>query len=386
MIRRLKSLAFRCLASFAIFFSAILLFGFLFSIANNAQYSLYSLSINIPSCKFSEMETVESYNLRLTKYLTAIDERFKEFEIEDILSEKYANSCLFATDEQFYSVKLSSYAKGIYLSKRKFSEKDNKLKSALDYLYANGILRLKFNKSFFRNADSHNPESAGIKTALRGTIYTILICMIISLPLGLMTAVYMEDFTDKQSTFINLLKANISNLAAVPSVIYGLVSLLIFVNIAGLPRSSSLIGGITLSLIALPTITTISMEAIRSVDKSITDAAMALGASKWQIIFKHKLKLALPGIVTGTIMASSRVIGETAPLILIGMVAFITKAPEKITQATSTLPVQIYLWSNNPDELFAQKASLAILVLLIILFAVNILANVIKYSFRVDKS
>lgn len=247
----------------------------------------------------------------------------------------------------------------------------------------NKNLKKEISFNLFFNGDSTTPESAGIITAFIGSFYTMLISLFISFPLAVLLALYLEEFATKNK-FTDFIEININNLAAIPSIIFGLLGLAIFITLFGIPRSSSLIGGITLSLLVLPTIVIATRNSIKSIPQTIKDAALALGASPIQVALHHTLPLALPGILTGTILAVTRAIGETAPLLMIGMIAFIVDKPNNITDPTTVLPVQIYLWSNNPETGFAEKTAATILILLLLLMLFNMLAIILrnKYSKR----
>ncbi len=242
-----------------------------------------------------------------------------------------------------------------------------------------------FNWQFFTNSDSSEPEIAGIGGSIRGSLMMISICICFAFPLGLVTAIYLEEFAPK-SFITKIIEININNLAAVPSIVFGLLGITIFIAISNLPRSSALVGGLTLAILILPIIVSTTRQAFNTVPISIKDAALALGASKLQIIFHHSLPIALPTIVTGTILAISRALGETAPLIIIGMAAFITKIPNNIFDPATALPVQIYLWADNPDGMFTEKAALAIVVLFLMLSIINFVAILVrkKYSVKLN--
>ena len=214
---------------------------------------------------------------------------------------------------------------------------------------------------------------AGILGAIYGSLFAILIAFVTSFPLGVLTAIYLEKLT-KQNAFSDLIETNINNLAAVPSIVFGLLGLAIFLNFFELPRSASLVGGLTLGLMTLPTIVIASRSAIKSVPPSIEEASIGLGSSKVQTIFNFTLPLAMPGILTGTIIGIARAIGETAPLLMIGMVAFIVDIPQGPLDASTALPVQIFLWQDSPERAFVERTSAAIIVLLIFLFLLNITA------------
>ncbi len=236
-----------------------------------------------------------------------------------------------------------------------------------------GRMKKDFNFMFFTNADSREPELAGIKGAITGSILTLMVTLALSFPIAIATAIYLEEFapTNKITDFIEV---NINNLAAVPSVIFGLLGLAIFINFFGLPRSVPLVGGFVLTLMTLPTIIISSRAAIKSVPPSIREAALGMGASKMQTILHHVLPLAMPGMLTGTIIGMAQALGETAPLLMIGMVAFIVDTPTSITDSATVLPVQIFLWSDSPERSFVEKTSAAIMVLLAFLICMNSLA------------
>ena len=252
---------------------------------------------------------------------------------------------------------------------------------ALASLQKQGKIHNQFSWSLITNGDSRSPEKAGLRGAFIGSLYTILITLVTALPMGVAAALYLEEFARK-NRLTDLIEVNINNLAAVPSIIFGLLGLAVFLNIFGLPRSSPLVGGLVLALLVLPTIIIASRAALRSVPPSIKEAALGVGASHQQAIFHHVLPLAMPGILTGTILGLSRALGETAPLLMIGMVAFIADVPGKITDAATALPVQVYLWSSLPEAAFRSRTSAAILVLLIVLLCFNALAIWLRKRFE----
>lgn len=238
-----------------------------------------------------------------------------------------------------------------------------------------------FNWAFFTNSDSRNPELAGIKGALTGTFLTILVTIALAFPVGVFAAVYLEEFAPKNK-LTDLIEININNLAAVPSIVFGLLGLAMFINLFGMPRSAPLVGGLVLALMTLPTIIISSRSAIKSVPPSLKEAALGLGASKMQTVFHQTLPQAMPGILTGAIIGVAQAIGETAPLLMIGMVAFIVDIPQGITDPATVLPVQIYLWSDSPERAFIAKTSAAILVLLTVLIAINAVAIYLRKKFE----
>lgn len=264
-------------------------------------------------------------------------------------------------------------------------EADRKVDDArvaiLDRLETDGKVSLGFNTLFFTAGDSREPEMAGIRGALVGSILTLAITLALCLPIGVMAAVYLEEFA-KKNWFTDLIEININNLAAVPSIVFGLLGLSVFLNFFGLPRSAPIVGGLVLALLVLPTIIIASRAALRAVPPSIKEAALGVGASHQQAIFHHVLPLAMPGIMTGTIIGMAHALGETAPLLMIGMVAFIVDIPGGFTESATALPVQIYLWADLPEAAFKQKTAAAIIVLLVLLFVMNGLAIWLRKRFE----
>jgi len=251
----------------------------------------------------------------------------------------------------------------------------------IDALEQQGRLRRFFNSGFFTSGDSREPELAGIWGAMMGSFLTLVVTLAISFPLGVAAAVYLEEFAP-QNRWTDLVEVNINNLAAVPSIVFGLLGLAVFLNFLLLPRSAPLVGGLTLALMTLPTIIIAGRAAIKAVPPSIREAARGLGASPLQVVVHHVLPLAMPGILTGTIIGMARALGETAPLLMIGMVAFIVDVPSGFTDAATALPVQIFLWADSPERGFVEKVSGAIMVLLLFLMAMNGLAIWLRQKFE----
>ncbi len=253
--------------------------------------------------------------------------------------------------------------------------------SWVNRLIQDGKMENRFNRTFFTASDSREPESAGILGALVGSALTLLITLIISFPLGVAAAVYLEEFAPK-NRWTDLIEVNINNLAAVPSIIFGLLGLAVFINFFGLPRSAPLVGGLVLSLMTLPTIIIASRASLKSVPPSIREGALGIGASKMQTVTHHVLPLALPGMMTGTIIGMAQALGETAPLLMIGMVAFIVEVPGGIFDSATVLPVQIYLWADSPERAFVALTSATIMVLLTFLILMNGLAVLLRKRFE----
>ena len=243
----------------------------------------------------------------------------------------------------------------------------------IDQLHSKGLIALKFNTKFFERGDSREPEQAGIKGALIGSFFTLILTLLMSFPMGVTAAIYLEEFAPKNK-WTDLIEVNINNLAAVPSIIFGLLGLAIFINFFGIPRSIPVLGAIVLALMTLPTIIITSRAAIKSVPPSIREAALGVGASKFQTTLHHVLPLSLPGMLTGAIIGMARALGETAPLLMIGMVAFIVDIPRGFTDPATVLPVQIFLWIDSPERAFVEKTSAAIIILLSFLMVMNFVA------------
>lgn len=238
---------------------------------------------------------------------------------------------------------------------------------------AAGELELRFNSYFFETGDSREPEQAGIRSAMAGSALTLLVTLLLSFPIGVAAAVYLEEFAAK-NRFTDFIEININNLAAVPSIIYGLLGLAVFIGMLGLPRSVPLVGGLVLTFMTLPTIIISSRAAIKSVPPSIREAALGIGASPMQTVTQHVIPLAMPGMLTGAIIGMARALGETAPLLMIGMVAFIVDIPHGIADPATVLPVQIYLWADSAERAFVERTSAAIMVLLCFLMVMNAMA------------
>jgi phosphate transport system permease protein len=253
--------------------------------------------------------------------------------------------------------------------------------SWLDKLAAESRVEKFFNWSFFTNGDSREPEQAGIGGAIVGSFYTLLVTLVLSFPIGVAAAVYLEEFAPTNK-LTDIIEVNINNLAAVPSIVFGLLGLAVFINLFGLPRSAPLVGGLVLTLMTLPTIIIASRAALKSVPPSIREAALGVGASKMQMVTHHVLPLAMPGMLTGTIIGMAQALGESAPLLMIGMVAFIVNIPGGPVDPSTVLPVQVFLWSDSPERAFVERTSAAIMVLLGFLVLMNILAVVLRRRFE----
>ena len=270
-------------------------------------------------------------------------------------------------------------------AKRNIEEKKRKLNDRqlefFDEFVFNGRLKSKFNNFFFTNADSRHPELAGIAGSFVGSLFTLITVFLLAFPIGIGASIYLEEFAPKNK-FTELIEVNIANLAAVPSIVFGLLGLGILLNVFGFPRSTPLVGGTVLALMTLPTIIIACRASLKAVPPSIKEGALAMGASKMQAVFHHQVPLALPGTLTGTIIGLAQALGETAPLIMIGMIAFIPNIPTGFTEPSAALPVQIYLWVESAERGFQEKTAAAIMMILIFLFLMNAIAVFLRSRFE----
>ncbi len=268
---------------------------------------------------------------------------------------------------------------------RDVSEADRRLSDQqlvwIDQLVTEGRIQKQFNTAFFTAGDSRDPELSGIRGALTGSLITLVITLMLSFPVGVATAVYLEEFAPR-NRWTDVIEVNINNLAAVPSIVFGLLGLAVFINFLGFPRSAPLVGGLVLTLMTLPTIIIASRAALKSVPPSIREAALGVGASPMQTILFHVLPLAMPGMLTGTIIGMAQALGETAPLLMIGMVAFIVDVPSGIYDPSTALPVQIFLWADSPERAFVERTSAAIMVLLAFLISMNAVSVFLRKRFE----
>lgn len=370
-----------CLASIIIVVT--MLFIFIASIISQSWGSLFQAQINL-TVNFDQIQN-KSIN-EADEYLKTIlhaefinDNNIDKIHLYKILSldaavflkTKYKNK----TGIMSVWLPASSIA-GLYFKKRNLVSASAYM-YILDKLKRDNKLRLKFSLNLFTHTDSKEPESAGILGGIVGSFLTITICILCTLPIGVLSALFLEEYM-KKSLLKSILEININNLAAVPSIVYGLLGLAIFINILGVPRSSSLVGGMTLALMTLPTIIVTTRQSIKAIPSSIKYGVLAIGASPMQTTMDFTLPLAMPGITTGTLLSIARAIGETAPLIMLGMIAFIVDIPEKFTDPTTVVPVLIYTWSDSAEYGFLEKTSAAILVLIILIIILNYLALTLR--------
>ena len=301
-----------------------------------------------------------------------------EFDLADKLN---GNPQLVGTDILTMWVKSDDDIDTFFKLDTRTSRVDDRQVEMIEQLQADDRIRTAFNTTFFSAGDSREPEQAGIRGAIVGSFWTLLVTLLVSLPVGVAAAIYLEEFAP-QNRFTDFIEININNLAAVPSIVFGLLGLAVFINFFGMPRSAPLVGGLVLSLMTLPTIIIASRAALKSVPPSIKEAALGIGASRMQVVFHHTLPLAMPGILTGSIIGMAQALGETAPLLMIGMVAFIVDVPGGILDSATVLPVQIYLWSDSPERAFTALTAATILVLLGFLTVMNAIAIYLRKRFE----
>ncbi len=254
--------------------------------------------------------------------------------------------------------------------------------AVVEALKVEGAIEMRWNNIFFARGDSKLPENAGLLSALIGSLLTLGVTMLVAFPLGVMTAVYLEEFA-RDNTLTRFIEVNINNLAAIPSILFGLLGLAVFINLFGLPRSSPLVGGLTLALMTLPIIIVSARAALRSVPDSIRQAGYGLGLTRVQIVQDHVLPLAMPGILTGSVIGVAQAMGETAPLIIIGMIAFIPDSPTSIVEAATVLPAQIFTWAGLPERAYVEKTAAGIVVILLILFLLNTIAVYLRKKYEI---
>ena len=272
---------------------------------------------------------------------------------------------------------VDQYLKGHYY---KVKDKDLKL---IQTMQEQGKVEKHFNTIFFTHGDSKIPENSGFKSAIVGSVLTLLVTMIVAFPLGVMTAVYLEEFAE-DNLWTQLVEVNINNLAAIPSILFGLLGLAVFISLFGMPRSSPLVGGLTLALMTLPIIIVSARAALRSVPDSIRQAAYGLGLTKVQVVQDHVLPLAFPGIMTGSIIGLSQAMGETAPLIIIGMIAFIPDTPTSIFEAATVMPAQLFTWAGMPERAYVERTAAGIMLLISVLITLNTFAIYLRKKFEVN--
>lgn len=395
---------FRHLGLAAIIFSLLFLVFLFTSIFLNGYKAFYQTAVNIdvffdPAVLDVKDPASANYNALIKQSLRAafpdVKKRNEKKKLYDLVS---SDVSFQLRDMVLTDPTLVGQTKSIWLTAnddmdmlmkeyidRNLPESDRRLDDTqigwVDQLIAEGRVDSRFNVAFFTNGDSREPESAGILGAVMGSFYMLVITLVLSFPIGIGAAIYLEEFAAKNK-ITDIIEVNINNLAAVPSIVFGLLGLAVFLNFFQLPRSAPLVGGLVLFLMTLPTIIITGRVALQSVPPSIREAALGIGASKMQSVFHHVLPLAMPGMLTGTIIGMARALGESAPLLMIGMVAFIVDIPGGITDPATALPVQIYLWADSPERAFVERTSAAIMVLLAFLVLMNGTAVYLRSKFE----
>jgi len=350
------------------------LFFFLFDMVRTAYPAMWQaqvkvdVSYNKKSARLSQKAIDKKYRKIVSRaWLRTIP---KQLEEKPELMDTTVNQWVLADDQ------VDQYLKGHH---HKLKPKQIKV---VEELKSKGLLELKWNNIFFSKGDSKIPENAGLLSAMIGSILTLLVTMFIAFPLGVATAVYLEEFA-KDNWLTRFIEVNINNLAAIPSILFGLLGLAVFINLFGMPRSSPLVGGLTLALMTLPIIIVSSRAALRSVPDSIRQAGYGLGLTRVQIVQDHVIPVAFPGILTGSIIGLAQAMGETAPLIIIGMIAFIPDSPGSIFEAATVMPAQIFTWAGMPERAYIEKTAAGIVVILTILLSLNAFAIYLRKKYEI---
>ena len=365
-------------------FKRFTLTSLVFSIAFLAFFLVDIIGKGTPAFKATYMEVNVTYNQKIIDDSRfAVDKKYRRVVsrswLRDLPRKVENNPSLMDTVQTQWVLaddQVDQYLKGHHYKLK------NKDRALVDDMKAHGRIKTEFNTIFFTNGDSKIPENAGLLSAMVGSILTLLITMLVAFPLGVMTAIYLEEFSE-DNKFTRFIEVNINNLAAIPSILFGLLGLAIFINLFGMPRSSPLVGGLTLALMTLPIIIVSSRAALRAVPDSIRQAAYGLGLTKIQVTRDHVLPLAFPGILTGSIIGLAQAMGETAPLIIIGMIAFIPDAPTSILDAATVMPAQLFTWAGMPERMYIEKTAAGIMVLLSVLISLNAIAIYLRKKFEV---
>lgn len=390
--RRIKEVIFKAVTFLSLLFAVSMVFVLIFSVAIKGYTAFFTnyVVINVnPSVVAQDTKQnikqqiinnvlANNANADIT-YLQNIDiaQVISNTEFNDFAS-KLSNMQQPSQYKLLLVSNLDMYLKN-YVNKNIINQN---VLQVVNLLQSNNLLQYKLNTHFFSNSDSRYAESAGIKGALVGTGYVVLLTMLFAIIISICAAIYLEEFANKNSRLVGFIDININNLAAVPSIIFGLLGLVIFENFFGVPRGTPLLASLILTLMVLPTIIITTKIALSAVPKIIKEASYGLGASKLQVLLGHSIPMSLPGIITGVIISVSRVIGETAPLLMIGMMSFTNNPPASILDNAVVMPIQILLWFNNPEAGYAEKASGAILVLLLIIFVINLLSSLLRSKFE----
>lgn len=372
--RHAKAKLFKCFTIVSLIFSLVFLAIFLSDMVIKGSTAVQQTYVQV-EVNYNE-KSAKSYRKAVErKYLNIVSRAA----LREIPMQMKSNPELMGTTQLIWMLaddQVDMYMKDYYY---KIKGKDLK---TIEELVRNNRLEKRFNTVFFTQGDSKTPEYSGILSAMIGTIMTLFVAMVVAFPIGVATAVYLEEFST-QNKWSEFLEVNINNLAAIPSILFGLLGLAIFINLFGMPRSSALVGGLTLALMTLPIIVVSSRAALRSVPASIRQAGYGLGLTKVQVVKDHVLPLAFPGIMTGSIIGLAQAMGETAPLIIVGMIAFIPDSPGTILEASTVMPAQIFTWAGMPERAYIERTAAGILVLLTVLISLNALAVYLRKRFEV---
>jgi len=373
--RHAKAKLFKGMAAGALVISLVFLAFFLFDMFTKG----------LPAFQQTYVQVEVSFNEQSQKsYRKAIDRKYSRLvsraEIRKVPMLMKADPSLMGTKKMMWI--LADDQVDMYMKDKYYQLKSNDLQ-LLKELISNGRVQKKFNTVFFTQGDSLIPEQSGLLSAIIGSIFTLIVTMAVAFPIGVATAVYLEEFANPDSKWSNIIEVNINNLAAIPSILFGLLGLAIFINLFGMPRSSALVGGLTLALMTLPIIIVSARAALRSVPANIRQAAYGLGLTKVQVVRDHVLPLAFPGIMTGSIIGLAQAMGETAPLIIVGMIAFIPDSPSTILDAATVMPAQIFTWAGRPELAYIERTAAGIIVLLTVLISLNALAVYLRKKFEV---
>lgn len=340
--------------------------------------SMYSFSKKAIYGLFPDIEEKKDKKMLIRLFSIEFEQEIREFLKSNKSNINETETIYLTASDDVDQVNKGNYPRDLDEDKRRI--KDIQL-LFFDDLVDRGLVSYEFNLPFLMRGDSREPELAGVGGSIVGSLFTILVVLILSFPIGIFAAIYLEEFAPKNRV-TDFIEININNLAAVPSIVFGLLGLGIILNTFGLPRSTPLVGGIVLSLMTLPTIIIATRASLRAVPPSIREGALAVGATKMQAVMHHVVPVAMPGALTGTIIGLAQALGETAPLLLIGMVAFVVDVPQTPLDASASLPVQVYLWSESAERGYVEKTSATIMMLLGFLILMNLAAVLIRRKFE----
>ena len=340
--------------------------------------SMYSFSKKTIYGLFPDIEEKKDKKMLIRLFSIEFEQEIREFLKSNKSNINETETIYLTASDDVDQVNKGNYPRDLDEDKRRI--KDIQL-LFFDDLVDRGLVSYEFNLPFLMRGDSREPELAGVGGSIVGSLFTILVVLILSFPIGIFAAIYLEEFASKNRV-TDFIEININNLAAVPSIVFGLLGLGIILNTFGLPRSTPLVGGIVLSLMTLPTIIIATRASLRAVPPSIREGALAVGATKMQAVMHHVVPVAMPGALTGTIIGLAQALGETAPLLLIGMVAFVVDVPQTPLDASASLPVQVYLWSESAERGYVEKTSATIMMLLGFLILMNLAAVLIRRKFE----